>query len=228
MLDLLLANANIPFAIALTLMVIIGVFEGVGAVVGVGLGNMLDSFIPDFSVNSDFEVADAGSNSALSRLLGWLKVGKVPILMLLVIFLTAFGCIGLAMNFALNSALGVMLPALVSVPLAFLIALPFTRWGASALEAVMPKNETSSVSLETLIGREAVVTIGQSSSGHSAEARVRDQHGQTHYVMVLAEEGHGPFGPGMPLLIVRREGNQFVVIKGDSSVLDNEKNQGIR
>jgi hypothetical protein len=31
--------------------------------------------------------------------------------------------------------------------------------------------------------------------------------------MVVAEEGHGPFGPGMPLLIVRREGNQFVVIK---------------
>ncbi|SDU21166.1 YqiJ family protein [Halopseudomonas salegens] len=223
MLDLLLANANLPFAIALTLMLIIGLFEGVGAVLGVGLGNMLDSFVPDVSINPDIEVADAGSNSALSRLLGWLKVGKVPILMLLVVFLTAFGCIGLAMNFAASSTFGLMLPALLSVPLAFMAALPVTRWGASALEAIMPKNETSSVSLEALIGREAFVTIGQSSSVQSAEARVRDQHGQTHYVMVLAEDGHGPFGPGMPLLIVRREGNQFVVIKQDSSVLDNEK-----
>ncbi len=213
MLDLLLADANIPFSIALALMLIIGLFEGVGAVLGVGLGNLLDSLVPEFDVNTDFEVADAGSNSALSRLLGWLRVGKVPILMLLVIFLTAFGCIGLALNFAMSGVLGVMLPVLLSIPLAFLIALPFTRWGATALEAIMPKSETSSISLETLIGREARVTIGQSSTAHAAEARVRDQHGQTHYVMVLAEEGHGPFGPGMPLLIVRREGNQFVVIK---------------
>ena len=213
MLDLLLADANIPFSIALALMLIIGLFEGVGAVLGVGLGNLLDSLVPEFDVNTDFEVADAGSNSALSRLLGWLRVGKVPILMLLVIFLTAFGCIGLALNFAMSGVLGVMLPVLLSIPLAFLIALPFIRWGATALEAIMPKSENSSISLETLIGREARVTIGQSSTAHAAEARVRDQHGQTHYVMVLAEEGHGPFGPGMPLLIVRREGNQFVVIK---------------
>lgn len=213
MLDLLLADANIPFSIALALMLIIGLFEGVGAVLGVGLGNLLDSLVPEFAVNTDFEVADAGSNSALSRLLGWLRVGKVPILMLLVIFLTAFGCVGLALNFAMNSMFGVMLSMVLSIPLAFLVALPFTRWGATGLEAIMPKNETSSISLETLIGREARVTVGQSSTEHAAEARVRDQHGQTHYVMVLAEEGHGPFGPGMPLLIVRREGNRFVVIK---------------
>tara|TARA_R110001599_G_scaffold91341_3_gene239960 strand:- start:4554 stop:5204 length:651 start_codon:yes stop_codon:yes gene_type:complete len=213
-LDLLLTDANIPFSTALALMLIIGLFEGVGAVLGFGLGNMLDSLIPQFEVSTDFEVADAGSNSALSRLLGWLKVGKVPILMLLVILLSAFGCVGLALNFVMSSVFGVILPVLLSVPLAFLVALPFTRWGAAGLEVIMPKNETSSISLETLIGREAVVTIGQSSTGQAAEARVRDQHGQTHYVMVFAEEGHGPFGPGIPLLIVRREGNQFVVIKG--------------
>lgn len=214
MLDFLLADANIPFSVALALMLIIGLFEGVGAVLGVGLGNMLDSLVPEFDVSADIEVADAGSNSALSRLLGWLRVGKVPILMLLVIFLTAFGVVGLSFNYAVNSVFGLMLPVLLSAPLAFLVALPFTRRGASGLEAIMPKSETSSISLETLIGREAVVTIGQTSTAHAAEARVRDQYGQTHYVMVLAEEGHGPFGPGMSLLIVRREGNQFVVIKG--------------
>src|SRR5690554_1412885 len=98
MLEFLLADANIPFAIAIALMLIMGFFEGVGAVLGLSFGNLLDSLIPDIDANSDFEIADTGSNNALSRLLGWLKVGKVPILMLLVVFLVAFGCIGYILN----------------------------------------------------------------------------------------------------------------------------------
>jgi hypothetical protein len=213
MLDFVLASSNTPFTIAIALMLIIGVFEGAGVVLGIGLGNLLDSLVPEFNVSADVEVADVGSNNALSRLLGWLKVGKVPILMLLVILLTSFGCIGYFLNFMASSIFGLMLPVLLSLPAAFLAALPVTRMGASALEAIMPKDETSSVSLETLIGREAWITLGQSTSSVPAEARVRDQHGKTHYVMVTAEEGCGPFGPGIPLLMVRRQGNQFIVIE---------------
>lgn len=220
MLDFILADANTPFSIAIALVLIIGLFEGLGAVLGVGLGNLLDSLIPEFDANTDFEVADAGSNTALSRLLGWLKVGKVPILMLLITFLVAFGCIGYVLNFITTGTFGLLLPKPLTVPAAFVAALPVVRVGASALQAVMPKDESSSVSLATLIGREALITIGESTSTSPAEGRVRDQHGNTHYVMILAEEGCGPFGPGMPLLLVRQKKNQFVAIAADSSTLE--------
>ena len=212
MLDFILADANTPFAIAITLMLIIGFFEGVGAVLGVSFGNLLDSLIPDFDANPEFELADTGSNSALSRLLGWLKIGKVPILMLLVIFLIAFGCLGYTLNLVALSLLGFMLPAILGAPLAFFVALPATRVGATVLQKVMPKDETNSVSLDHLIGREAYITLGQANNHHAAEARVKDQHGATHYVMVLAEEGFGPFTSGTPLLLVRRQENQFIAI----------------
>lgn len=217
MLDFILADANTPFAIAIALMLIMGFFEGVGAVLGLSFGNLLDSLIPDVDANPDFEIADAGSNSALSRLLGWLKVGKVPILMLLVIFLFAFGCLGYTLNLMAISLLGFMLPAIIAAPVVFFAALPVTRVGASALEAIMPRDESSSISLDELIGREAFITLGRASSSHAAEARVKDQHGATHYIMVTAEEGYGPLLPGTPLLLVRRSQNQFVAITRTSS-----------
>ncbi|HEY7884962.1 MAG TPA: YqiJ family protein [Cellvibrionaceae bacterium] len=219
MLEFLLADANIPFAIAIALMLIMGFFEGVGAVLGLSFGNLLDSLIPDIDTNPDFEIADTGSNNALSRLLGWLKVGKVPILMLLVVFLFAFGCIGYTLNLMALSLLGFLLPAFIAAPVAFFAALPGTRLGASALHAIMPKDESSSISLEELIGREAIITLGQASCTQAAEARVRDQHGANHYIMVVAEEGHEILTAGIPLLLVRRTDNQFVAIKNPSHSL---------
>lgn len=213
MLDFLLADANTAFSTALALMLIIGIFEGLGTVLGFGIGNMLDSLIPDFEAPGHLDVADVGSHSALSRFLAWLRVGKVPILMLLVIWLLAFACAGYLLNYLSLSSFGFLLPGVVTVPASILLVLPVVRIGAAGLEAVLPGDETLSVSLDSLLGREAVITLGQASSGQAAEARVRDQHGKTHYLMVRAEEGLGPFGPGEPLLLVRRQGNDFIVIE---------------
>lgn len=212
MLDFILADANLPFAVAIALMLIIGLFEGLGTLMGVGFGNMLDSLIPDYDVNPEFDVAEAGSNNALSRLLGWLRVGKIPLLMILIALLIAFGCCGLALNLLSASLLGWMLPLWLSVPAALIASLPVTRGVARILEAILPKDESTSVSLESLIGRQAFITLGEASSERSAEARVTDQHGTTHYILLQAEQGHGPFTPGKPLLLVRRSENTFVAI----------------
>lgn len=220
MFDFILAGANVPFAAALALVLIIAVFEGVGAVLGVGLGNALDALVPEFDINANVEVAEVGSNSALSRLLGWLRVGRVPILMLLIVLLFSFGSIGYAINMVSVDVFGMLLPKVFSVPLAICGALPVTRWGGAALEAILPKDETSSVSLDSLVGRLAFITLGQATHLTAAEAKVRDQHGKTHYIMARAEEGHGPFKPGIPLLLVRRVDNQFIVIEAEHSSLD--------
>lgn len=213
MLDFILAAANFPFAAAIALMLLIGLFEGMGVLLGIGIGSVLDSLIPDFELKAHAEVGDLASQGALSRLLGWLRIGKVPILMLLIVFLVAFGAIGLLINFLALSSFRFMLPTMMAAPAAFALAIPATRLGAVVLEALMPRDETSSVSLDSLVGREAFITLGKAGNEQPAEARIRDLHGATHYVMVVAEQHHGPFGPGVPLLVVRREGNQFVVIK---------------
>jgi hypothetical protein len=218
-LDFLLAGPNIPYATALVLFLIIGLFEGLGALLGIGLGSFLDSLIPEFEFDKDIELADTGSSNALSRVLGWLKVGKVPVLVLIIAFLIVFGCLGYGLNLVSFQLLAVIPPAFMTVPIVFLLSLPVLRVCAVGLAAIMPKDETSSVSLDTLIGRKAFITVGVSDSQTIAEARVKDQHGNTHYVMVVAEEGHGPFGMGEPLLLVRRQENRFVVIAAESANL---------
>ena len=218
MFEFLLASENVPFATSIALMLIIGAFEGVGMLLGMGISDVLDSFIPDFEIEKDFEVGELGSQNALSRLLGWLKVGKVPILMLLVVFLFSFGAIGYTMNFVANGLFGMLLPSLVTVPAAIVAALPFTRAGGALLEAIMPRDETSAVSLDTLIGRIATITLGTASTDMSAEAKVQDAHGATHYVRVRPESGHGPFTSKDALLLVRMEGIEFVVIAADTTV----------
>ncbi len=56
-------------------------------------------------------------------MLGWLRVGKVPMLMLLIIFLTGFGLIGLALQSLLHDSFSLLLPNwLMSIP-AFVLAL---------------------------------------------------------------------------------------------------------
>jgi Na+/phosphate symporter len=220
MLGFLLADANAPFAAALALMLLIGLFEGIGIVLGVGIGSVLDALIPDFNATPEIEVAEVGSNNALSRLLGWLKVGQVPILMLLIVFLVGFSGTGYFLNSAAAQIFSSPLPGIISVPIAFAAALPITRVGASALQVILPRDETSSVSLDSLIGRQAYITLGTATRTASAEARVQDAHGMTHYVMVQAEQNHGPFSTGEPLLLVRRIDNNFIAIKANEMALD--------
>ena len=96
MLDFLLANENLPFTVALAVMFGIAVLEGVMALMGFALSGVLDSLLPDMDFDIEADVyADLETPSPFSRLLGWLRVGKVPMLMLLIIFLTGFGLIGL-------------------------------------------------------------------------------------------------------------------------------------
>lgn len=221
MLEFIFAAQNLPFAVSLGLMFMIALFEGAGMLLGAGLSDVLDSFIPDFEAEIEIDAADVGSPNALSRLLGWLKVGKVPVLMLLVVLLTAFGLIGYAIQYVTAASAGFLLPAvLVAVP-AFLGSLPVVRVSVVLLETIMPKDESTAVSTNSFIGRIATVTLGTAREDLPAEARVTDQHGTTHYIQVVPEKGHANIAQGVSVLLVRKEGSIFVGIENNDSFLNN-------
>jgi hypothetical protein len=61
------------------------------------------------------------------------------------------------------------------------------------------------------------VTIGTARRGSPAQARVRDVHGQTHYVMIEPNDEAQSVGAGEAVLLVRREGNIFIgLAEGDA------------
>jgi hypothetical protein len=177
MLDFLLAPENLPFAAALVLMLMIGIVEALG--LG-GLGADADMDVPD--------------------LLGWLGVGRVPVLMLLVVLLALFGLIGLGLQRAAEALLGAPLSPWLAAPAAFLAALPLLGASARGLARIMPRDETTAVSLDSLVGKRATVSIGTASRGNPARASVRDAWGQVHQYpeTLLLQPGGGTCASRQP------------------------------
>ena len=76
----------------------------------------------------------------------------------------------------------------------------------SLLAHIIPRDETSAVSELTLIGRAGVISAGMARQGLAAQARVRDSHGRTHYLMVEPDVEGETFDQGVQILVVRKVG----------------------
>jgi hypothetical protein len=211
------AAENLPFSVALLVMLGVALLEGVGLLLGAGLSGLVDALLPDIEV--DVALHDVQTPGALSQFLGWLYVGKVPFLVVFIVLLTSFGVSGLIMQSISRSLLGSLLPAVVVAPVALLSALPVTRLLAAGLARIMPRDETEAVSADSFIGRVAVVTTGTARLGSAAQARLHDQHGQTHYVMVEPETGDAALHSGSEVLLIKKNGNRFVAIANPNPLL---------
>lgn len=202
--ELFLAPESWPFTTAVLLLVAIAAVEGLALLVGLSVSGWIDHFIPD---------AVHGAEGMSDSWLGWLHVGKVPILVLLVVLLTAFALIGYIINALVYSGLGVYPPPLVSAVAAFLGALPVVRLAGAALARLIPRDETSAVSFDSLVGRVAVIVNGTARAGYPAEARVKSDYGQTLYVRIEPDGSDVQLGPGESVLLIRQiSGSRFVAI----------------
>ncbi|MGE5953513.1 MAG: OB-fold-containig protein [Qipengyuania vulgaris] len=191
----LLESYNAPFAIALLLMVVLLVIQVLG---------VLDI---DLDIDTDGDGAiSAGPVDGLLTLLG---LGRVPLTVWLVVFLLFFAALGLGIQELSESFIGGPLDAWLAGILAGAAALPVTSVIARPLGRILPQDETSAVGIDTLVGRRASITDGIAKAGSPARARVKDVHGQSHYVMVEPHEGASEFHAGDEVLLVRREDNTF-------------------
>jgi hypothetical protein len=198
MLEFVTAPENLPFSVALLLMLMIGAVEAVG--LGAGAAHL--------EIDAD---ADGGS------LLGWLGVGQVPFLILLVVLLALFGMIGITLQQIVSALAGVPLAPWNAAAISFVASLPLLGVCARGLSRIVPQDETTAIPLDHLVGKRATVTVGAAKRGSPAQARVRDIHGQSHYVMVEPSSDGETVGEGETVLLVRREGNIFIgLVEGDA------------
>ncbi|TGX52816.1 DUF1449 family protein [Sphingomonas gei] len=199
MLSFLGASENVAFVSAIVLMLLIGLVQLVG--LGDHIGGDLHA---DLHADADF------------NLLSWLGVGQLPLLMLIVVFLAIFGTAGLILQQAMVDSTGAPLGAWIAVPAVTVGALPLTGFAARGLARILPRDYTTAVPLEALIGRSAQVITGRATLGSPARARAEDHHGQAHYVMVEPDQSGQVFEEGERVLLVRREGDLFRAIsRGD-------------
>ena len=185
----LFATENIVFVSAIVLMLLIGAVQAIG-------------------IAGDFDLDIHGD----ADLLGWLGLGRLPLLMLLAIFLALSGMIGLIGQHLLLDFAGAMLSPLIAAPAAFLASLPLTGFAARWLAPLLPRDQSSAVPLDALTGSFARVVTGVARSGSPARARVEDAYGQAHYVMVEPDNAGQTLEEGETILLVRREDHVFRAI----------------
>jgi hypothetical protein len=194
---MLFAAETWPFTAATFLMLLIAIVEGVAMVVGATLSEVLQHHLPDPWDNL---------HGPFDKLLGWLHVGRVPFLVLVVLFLAGFALTGFALNMVAHRFFGFWVPTIVSVPAAFLATLPIVRILGAGLARMIPQEQTSAVSFESLIGRVATIVAGTARQGYPAQARVPNEHGQNIYVMVEPETAGMTFQGGERVLLTKQIG----------------------
>jgi membrane protein implicated in regulation of membrane protease activity len=135
------------------------------------------------------------------------------------VFLFSFGLVGLILQQVIAGIFGRPGPWWLAAPLAVAVALPFTRLFGRLVSRILPGDETTAVARESLVGRWATIVTGKAEVGSAAQARVRDVHGQTHYVMIEPDDAGEIFDEGSQVIIVRHAGARFFAIQNTSASL---------
>jgi hypothetical protein len=203
------APGNLPFSIALAVVLLLGALEVLSLLVG-GASNLVGVDGPDgLEANLDGDADVQGG--PLGDVLAWLHAGQIPSMILLMLFLLGFALGGFALQMLMQSRFGALLPAGVAILPAGVIALFGTRVMGGILKPLLPRDETEAVSLESFVGCAAHINVGTARRGQPTEARLTDQFGRTHYVLV-EPEGDEVFPQGSAVLIIKRHGHVYQVI----------------
>jgi hypothetical protein len=207
MLPFLLDSRNVPFAVAVAVLIGLFLVELIGALVGfsaLGAGQG-DSGL-------DLPESDV---TLWSSAQAWMYFGKVPSVAWLAIFAGSFGVIG----YVMQAATAMAFPTGAVAMGAGAASLVVTRGVSGWLHRHLFRDETTAVSADSLVGRVAVVTLGRGLPGAPTQAKVRDAHGTTHYILVEPEVATAALEPGAEIILLRREGPKFIAIGNSSEAI---------
>lgn len=201
----LLAAHNLPFLLALIALALIAIVQVTG------LGDVLEG---DVDTGGGLEAS--GFGEALTALLG---LGRVPLLIWLASLLLIFGATGLIGQAWIAALVGAPLSAGWAALAAGAAALLLNSLAARPLGAIMPRDETTAITLDELVRRDAEIQIGIARPGSPARAKVIDIHGQAHFVMVEPHDADRELKAGDTVLLVRRDGQTFYGVQYESPLL---------
>lgn len=212
---LILEPYNLPFAAAAILLVFIALAQVIG------MGDIFDG--ADAGVEIDLDAADGaempGGSGFVEGMFSIMGIGRVPFLIWLAVLLFVFAGIGVAGQALANAILGEPLTPLWAGLGAAIIALPVNGSLVRPLGRLLPQDETSAVDVRSLVRRDATIQTGTARRGSPARAKVLDQHGHPHFVMVEPHDPDAELREGDTVLLVRREGETFFAVEYENRLL---------
>jgi len=227
MIEWLDSAGNAPFVIALLVMLGLAAVELIAAITGFSVNDVVDDLVVSHSAPETtggktigMDAASVDAPGLFARFLAWLYVGKVPVLMVIVILLSVFGLLGLVAQGLLRSAIGVAAPAYLAAPVVLVASLPIVRACTAVIARILPSDQSSAVDPSSFVGRTARITTGVARVGMPAEARLRDNFGTDHHVLVEPEDPNESFPAGSVVLLVNQTaGGRFIAIGNPNDIL---------
>ena len=132
----------------------------------------------DLGIDETIPEGDVSATGG-STVLNWIGARDVPFLIWLVSFLTMFGLFGLTLQSINVSLFGAPFPVSLACIIAFTPVLGVTRVLAIWVALLMPKTETTALRARHRGGYHGTVTQGK-----PAEVKIKDRHGNIHYMRV--------------------------------------------
>lgn len=195
-----------PFAVAAAILFgLIGI-ELVALVLGLSLSQVIDKSLHHHDGTG---------------LLGWLNVGGVPLLILLILLLGSFAASGLIVQSLAFALAGARLPALLAALPALAAAIPITRGGSRLVARVVPRDETYAVEAADLVGRIATVTVGPLDAGLPGQARLKDEHGNWHVVRARAARDTPAMAAGSQILLIDLDQGIYLAMPAPAELAPN-------
>lgn len=138
---------------------------------------------------------------------------KFSKLLIFVFLLLNFSVAGYFLQLALYSKQQSFVPSYYLILPALIIALFFTVFMIHCLDQVIKPQKT--IQHVNLLGRLATISSGNARPGFSAQARVRDEYGQLHYVQVEPEFGELEFQA--QVILIRQKKSYYIAKKISAS-----------
>ncbi len=202
--DIFFTAAYAPFSAALIGFLAIAVIELAGMLLaGAGLSDLSELLVD----------TDSLPESAVTN---WLLLKQLPLSVVLALLFFFFGATGWGVQHASELVnRGEPLPLWVAVPMAVAGMALGTGLVGRLLRPLFATHTTAVFSTE-LVGRQALLLSPRAAQGFAGEAKLTDQFGQTHYVMVEPESGC-ELKEGERLVLVRQSGAGFVARRADEA-----------
>ena len=203
---ILLSQPFQPFAVALMVLLGLIVIEVISLLLGASIAGGLEELgglkgLEHFSL--------------LETSLGWLNVGRVPLLALLMVVLGLFSSFGIIIQMVAISFY-TPLPSWVAAIISLFFALPVARLSSRVLAKIIPQDETYATTADHFIGRTGVVSLGPVKTGFVARIKIQDEWKNWHFPRACPSEPDEEIPEGETVLVVDVRGNEMVVTKASS------------
>lgn len=203
--EFIFASFNSYYSIAFSIVLLLLFIELAGQFAGLSISQLFDS---------SAELDTVGDASGSLGLLGWLGIKKLPALIWLVSFLTIFSIIGYTLSYVTYLLVDFPLPKVLAGLFVFVLSLLLNRPVCDKLAKLLPKEETSAVSKDSFSGLLAQITIGKAKRGQPAEAVVKDEFDQKHYLLVEPID-EDEFKQGDNVVLVVKKDSLWLVTRFD-------------